>query len=185
VKGIIFREFLELVEEKFGLETVDEIIEKSNLESEGAYTATGTYNFSEMVQLLTHLSEITSISIDDLLTTYGEHLFGIFKTKYPEMINSYKDPIELLSSIENHIHVEVIKLYPDAELPQFTTIDKTDDSLVMVYKSNRALHKLGLGLMNETFKHFQTKVNIFTEVLKPDGTEVKFEMKIINGSKSD
>ncbi len=31
MKGIVFTEFLELVEHKFGLEVVDEIIEKSNL----------------------------------------------------------------------------------------------------------------------------------------------------------
>jgi hypothetical protein len=185
VKGIIFREFLDLVEDKFGLETVDEIIQKSDLKSEGAYTTTGTYDFSEMLQLITNLSEKTSISVDDLLLIYGEHLFGVFKKKYPEMINAYRDPIELLSSIENHIHVEVIKLYPDAELPTFSILEKTSDTLVMLYKSDRALHKLGLGLMKQTFNHFQTKVNIFTEVIKPDGTEVKFEMKIIDGSKSN
>ena len=32
MKGIVFTEFLELVEEKFGLEVVDEIIEKYDLE---------------------------------------------------------------------------------------------------------------------------------------------------------
>ena len=185
MKGIIFREFLDLVEDKFGLETVDEIIQKSELKSEGAYTTTGTYEFSEMLQLISNLSQKTSISADDLLLIYGEHLFGVFKKKYPQMINSYKDPIELLSSIENHIHVEVIKLYPDAELPSFQVIEKSEKSLIMLYKSDRALYKLGLGLMNETFNHFQTKVNIFTEVIKPDGTEVKFEMNILDDSESN
>ena len=33
MKGIIFTEFLELVEEKFGLTMVDKIIEQSDLES--------------------------------------------------------------------------------------------------------------------------------------------------------
>lgn len=184
MKGLIFREFLDLVENKFGLETVDEIIANSNLESEGAYTSTGTYEFSEMVQLITNLSNKTSIKPDDLLEIYGKHLFGVFKVRYPEMISSYNDPIDLLSSIENHIHVEVIKLYPDAELPTFKVIEKTNESLIMVYKSSRSLHKLGLGLMKETFNHFKTKVDIFTEIVKPDGTEVIFEMKVINGSKS-
>ena len=59
MKGIIFSEFLNLVEAKFGLKTVDEIIEKSDLESEGIYTSIGTYSFSEMLQLLTHLMKLT------------------------------------------------------------------------------------------------------------------------------
>jgi len=42
MKGIVFTEFLDLVEEKFGMEMVDKIITQSELESEGAYTAVGT-----------------------------------------------------------------------------------------------------------------------------------------------
>ena len=42
MKGIIFTEFLDLVEEKFGLEMVDKIIEQSNLDSGGIYTSVGT-----------------------------------------------------------------------------------------------------------------------------------------------
>ena len=67
MKGIVFTEFLDLVEEKFGLEMVDRIISSSELESEGVYTSVGTYSFSEMLQLLQHLSENTGISIDNLL----------------------------------------------------------------------------------------------------------------------
>ncbi|MBT8311465.1 MAG: hypothetical protein HKP23_01335, partial [Flavobacteriaceae bacterium] len=39
MKGIVFTEFLEMVEDKFGLEVVDTIIEKAELPSEGVYTA--------------------------------------------------------------------------------------------------------------------------------------------------
>ena len=42
MKGIVFSEFLDLVEVKFGLEMVDKIIDQSNLESKGVYTSVGT-----------------------------------------------------------------------------------------------------------------------------------------------
>ncbi len=45
MKGIVFTGFLELVEDKYGLEMVDEIITNSNLESKGIYTSVGTYSF--------------------------------------------------------------------------------------------------------------------------------------------
>jgi len=174
MKGIVFTEFLELVEDKFGLEMVDNIIENSNLESNGIYTSIGTYAFSEMLQLLQHLSTNTNISIDDLLLVYAEHFFAVLVKSYPELIESYKDPIDMLASIENHIHVEVIKIYPDAELPTFQIIEKTDNSLVMIYKSSRAMHHFGLGLMNKTFEHFNSTATIELEKIKEDGTEVKF-----------
>ena len=174
MKGIVFTEFLDLVEDKFGLEMVDNIISSSELESQGVYTAVGTYKFSEMLQLLQHLSENTNISIDDLLLVYAEHFFGVIEVSYPGLLATYKDPIEMLSSIENHIHVEVRKIYPDAELPTFVVESKTENSLVMLYKSSRAMHHFGLGLMNKTFEHFNATATITLEKIKEDGTEVKF-----------
>jgi len=181
LKGIIFSEFLNLVEAKFGLETVDEIIEKSDLESEGIYTSIGTYSFSEMLQLLNHLSTKTNISIDDLLLVYSEHFFSVIEDSYPGLLASYKDPIEMISSIENHIHVEVRKIYPDAELPTFIVKEKNKDSLIMIYKSSRAMHHFGLGLMNKTFEYFNSKASIVLEKIKENGTEVRFIINKING----
>lgn len=174
MKGIVFTEFLDLVEDKFSLEMVDKIITSSELESGGIYTSVGTYRFSEMLQLLQHLSKNTGISIDDLLLVYAEHFFGVLEESYPGLLATYNDPIEMLSSIENHIHVEVRKIYPDAELPTFEVVEKSKDSLVMIYKSSRAMHHFGLGLMNKTFEHFNSTASIVLEKLKNDGTEVKF-----------
>jgi hypothetical protein len=174
MKGIVFTEFLELVEEKFGLEMVDKIISQSELASEGAYTAIGTYSFSEMLQLLTNLSDNTGISTDNLLLVYAEHFFSVIKTSYPGFLDVYKDPIEMLASIENHIHVEVQKIYPNAELPTFIVEEKTKNSIIMIYKSSRAMHHFGLGLMNKTFEYFNSTASIVLEKIKEDGTEVRF-----------
>jgi len=174
MKGIVFTEFLELVEDKFGLEMVDNIISSSDLESGGAYTAVGTYSFSEMLQLLQHLSANTGISIDDLLLVYAEHFFGVIEVSYPGLLATYKDPIEMISSIENHIHVEVRKIYPDAELPTFVVESKSENDLTVIYKSSRAMHHFGLGLMNKTFEHFNATAKIELEKIKEDGTEVRF-----------
>ena len=174
MKGIVFTEFLELVEDKFGLEMVDNIITSSTLESEGVYTSVGTYSFSEMLQLLGHLSENTGISIDNLLLVYAEHFFSVIEKSYPGLLATYKDPIEMISSIENHIHVEVRKIYPDAELPTFEVVEKTKNSLIMIYTSSRAMHHFGLGLMNKTFEHFNSTAEIELQKIKEDGTEVRF-----------
>ena len=158
MKGIVFTEFLDLVEERFGLEMVDAIISQSKLESKGVYTSIGTYSFSELLQLLQNLKIQTGISIDNLLLIYGEHFFSVIET----------------NSIENHIHVEVRKIYNDAELPTFIIKEKTKKTLILIYKSSRSMHHFGLGLMNKTFEHFNSKATIILEKIKKDGTEVKF-----------
>lgn len=176
MKGIVFTEFLDLVEQKFGLEMVDTIIGESDLPSNGIYTSIGTYSFSEMLSLLTNLSKRTSLSIDDLFLVYAEHFFGVIRKNYPSFLAQYDDPIEMISSIESHIHVEVRKIYPDAELPVFIVEEKTENSLVLIYKSSRAMYSFGRGLMNKTFEHFNAKATILVEKLKEDGTEVKFSI---------
>ena len=174
MKGIVFTEFLDLVEERFGLEMVDAIISQSKLESEGVYTSIGTYSFSELLQLLQNLQTKTGISIDNLLLIYGEHFFSVIETNYKDLLSSYNDPIEMLASIENHIHVEVRKIYNDAELPTFIIKEKTKKTLILIYKYSRSMHHFGLGLMNKTFEHFNFKATIVLEKIKKDGTEVKF-----------
>ncbi|MDW1810083.1 heme NO-binding domain-containing protein, partial [Vibrio sp. Vb2362] len=45
MKGIIFTEFMELVEEKFGLDVLDQVLDLSN--DEGVYTAVGSYDHKD------------------------------------------------------------------------------------------------------------------------------------------
>jgi len=174
MKGIVFTEFLELVETKFGLDMVDEIIEVSNLESGGAYTSVGTYKFSEMLSLLTNLSERTNIEINDLLKVYAHHFFRVIEDSYSDILKMYKGPLDMLSSIESHIHVEVRKIYPDAELPRFSIAEQTEDTLIMEYFSSRSMYAFAHGLMEKTFQHYNHSATITYELLKEDGSHVKF-----------
>ena len=41
--GIVFTEFFDLVDEAFGEEILDDIIDMANLSNDGAYTAVGRY----------------------------------------------------------------------------------------------------------------------------------------------
>ena len=117
MKGIVFTEFLEMVEQKFGLETVDKIIENSELKSRGVYTSIGTYDFGEMSSLITNLSAETDIDIPTLIHVYGLYFFDTLAKGHPDIFNYYKTAFNLLAGIEKHIHVHVRKIYPDAELP--------------------------------------------------------------------
>jgi len=176
MKGIVFTEFLEMVEIHYGLAVVDTIIENADLPSQGVYTSVGTYDFNEMVSLLTNLSELQSISTEQLLRTFGNFLFDSLAKTHPEIIQSFSTPIGLLNSIEDHIHIHVLKLYPDAELPTFKILNKTATSISMIYSSSRALYALAHGLIEKTFKHFNTDATVSIDLLQPNGTEVKFEI---------
>jgi hypothetical protein len=175
MKGIVFSEFMDLVEERFGLETMDEVIESSDLASGGSYTAVGTYPHSEMVNMVVRLSEITKLPVDKLLNVFGHHLFQTFHKNYPSFFSNVLHPFDLLEQIDNHIHVEVKKLYPDAELPRFET-SREGDVLTMIYRSERKMSDLAMGLMEASALHYKQDLKIEREMLKADGSEVKFKI---------
>lgn len=174
MKGIVFTEFLELVEKEFGLEIVNEIIESSDLKSKGVYTSIGTYQFYEMLQLITSLSKKVSIPADDLIFVFGQHFFDYLNSTYPKIFESYETPVHFLKSVEGHIHVQVRKIYPDAELPTFLINDVNSNKFEMIYKSKRALYRFAEALIRKTFEHYNIAYVITFEKIIEDGSEVKF-----------
>lgn len=174
MKGIVFTEFLEMVEQEFGLEVVDKIITASKLETEGVYTSVGTYNFFEMQKLLTNLSAETGIAVNDLIYAYGLYFFDVLTKHHKDIFSLYNNPIEMLASIENHIHVQVRKIYPGAELPTFQILDQSEDYLEMVYYSERSMYMFAKALMVKTFEHYHENSKIDFELLEKNGSKVKF-----------
>lgn len=167
MKGIVFSEFIELVESKFSIEIADQIIEESTLASGGAYTSVGTYDHGEMVQLVVKLSELTDVPVPDLLRVFGAHLTGRFTALYPAFFEQVADTFTFLDTIENHVHVEVKKLYPDAELPSFQTERPDENTLIMKYTSFRPFADLAEGLIQGAITHFGEKIQL--ERLKKEG----------------
>ncbi len=136
--GMVFRGFTDLVEDRFGLATLDAILQETDPASGGAYTAVGTYHHEEMVALVAALSRTANIPVADLLRTYGEALFGSLANSHGAIIAGYPNALDLLADLERTIHVEVRKLYSNAELPSFA-IHREADALVLDYRLLPAL----------------------------------------------
>lgn len=166
MKGIVFTEFMDMVEAVFSDEVLEDIVEKSDLPNDGAYTTVGTYDHEEIVRMTVHLSEAVDIPVPTLLEVFGKHLFGQFAKRYPDFFVGVTDPFEFLKNIDNYIHVEVKKLYPDAELPRFYHEQNSPSKLTMYYMSSRHFEDLAVGLIHGCLAHFETQ----GEVVKSEGT---------------
>ncbi|MCK6391680.1 MAG: heme NO-binding domain-containing protein [Azonexus sp.] len=160
MKGVVFTEFLDMVADRFSADMVDDIIDDAQLPSGGAYTAVGTYPHSEMVALASALSRRSSLSLRDLLLAFGEHLFGRFVVAYPAFFTGQHDALSFLAGIEDIIHAEVRKLYPEAELPRFVVESRSTDSLTLIYASGRHFEDLAEGLMRGCFRHFGEAIDL-------------------------
>jgi hypothetical protein len=70
--------------------------------------------------------------------------------------------------------VEVKKLYPDAELPRFDVVRDGDQRMEMVYRSERSMSDLALGLIEATLLHYKEEADIERAFMDEAGTEVRF-----------
>lgn len=177
MKGIIFNVFLDLVEKENGYVTVDTIIENSNLESKGIYTSVGTYPYHEMFKLITQYSTVTGISIPLIMRNFGQFAFSVFAESYSVMIQKYNNIYDFLERLEDTIHGEVLKLYPDAELPVFIVEKNDKNEMILHYKSDRKMADLAHGLLIGCMDHFKAQAELKTVPVKYDNSDVRFIIK--------
>ena len=88
---------------------------------------------------------------------------------------------DILSEIDNKIHVEVLKLYPEAELPNFSIEKHTTEEMIMIYTSIRKMSSFAEGLIQGCLSHFKENAIIEKDFLKKDGSKVSFRIKMVNG----
>lgn len=177
MKGIVFTEFLEMVEAKFGYEMVDKIIEESSSPNNGAYTAVGTYPHHELLGLLDQLSKASAMEKSALLHAFGTYMFNSFKNGYPGFFEGFNHAFDFLMTVDGHIHKEVLKLYPDAELPSFEVSYKGLE-MRLIYSSYRRLSDFALGLIEASMNHFQHEYDIEKKLLDSEGVKVEFIIQI-------
>ena len=176
MKGIVFTEFLDMVEQQFGEETMENIIDQADLDSGGAYTAVGSYPAGEMVSLVQQLSRESGQEIPALLESFGSFLFHGLHRAYPHFFGD-GDIFDFLASIHTYIHVEVQKLYADAELPNLLVESRSDQHIELIYESPRRMGDLARGLLKASCQHYQeSTITIEEELLNEDGSRVKFTL---------
>jgi Haem-NO-binding len=163
MKGIVFNEFVGMVEGLFGDAMMDEIFDETPLVSGGSYTSVGTYNAEELVQLVVTLSKKVNVPVNKLVHQFGLHLASVFSKKFPGFFDECIDSFSFLQRVDQHIHIEVKKLYPDADLPRFYYDKITPNSMQMIYQSKHNFGDLALGLIEGCSKHYNETLLIETQ----------------------
>jgi hypothetical protein len=160
MKGVVFVELLSMAESVAGEDAVDDIIDSLDLESGGAYTSVGIYPCSELMTIVQAFSDALDAPVSDLQRQFGSWMFRKFVDGYPAFFVGKTDAFMMLESIENEVHVEVRKLYPEVELPSFDTRREDDGSFVMSYRSERPLVDFCHGMILACVEHFKVEMTI-------------------------
>lgn len=178
MKGTIFVELIKMAEDAFGENTVDNILDKAELENGGAFTSVGNYPCSELVKIVIAFSDHSGIDPDTLQRMFGHWMLSHFVENYPQFFNDKKDAFSLLESIEGEIHVEVRKLYPEAELPTFVTERNASNQMMMEYESPRPLAAFCHGMIEAALEHFKEEGSITSKINPAQPNITNFEITL-------
>lgn len=183
MKGMLFTSFLDLVEQEYGLEIVDEIIAEAAPVSGGIYTTVGNYDHSELIAMIAALSKKTNLSVSHLTKTFGVYLFAELIAAYPQWITDLNSCFALMTKVDGFIHGEVKKLYPDASPPTVKCTQFSESRMEMIYQSPRCMGDVAEGLILGCAAFYREKVIIRRETVgNGSGSSERFLLKLVPGS---
>jgi hypothetical protein len=159
MKGVIFTEFVDWAEQQHGLAAIDDVLARASKQRDGAYAATGDYDWRELAGLVGALADVVVQPPAQILRAYGRHLFGALVARFPEFAMGADSCFDMFERIESYIHPEVRKLYPGAELPSFRA-ERRGNQLQLVYTSPRPFRDFAFGLIEGCVARFDPAATV-------------------------
>lgn len=158
MKGIVFNLFEAVFSAEYGEDAWDDLLEQTKVD--GAYSSLGTYDDNEFLGLVQAATETTGIDVPEIVRWFGQGAIPLMVDRFPDLFASHRDTRAFLLTLNDVIHPEVRKLYPEADVPTFDYDNSDDRVLVMSYQSKRKLCDFAIGLMEGAAKHYAEKIEI-------------------------
>lgn len=148
MKGIIFVELMNFMDERFGADFTERVVERAGLPNEAAFTTIGNYPSEYAGTLVASASGLADADAAGLCEAFGRYLFQRFEVRFPHLLKRYGSSRELLDHVQSHIHEEVKVIYPGATPPSVTT-QECEEGFVVAYRSHRAFAHIAYGLVQQ------------------------------------
>jgi predicted hydrocarbon binding protein len=170
MKGIVFNLLEKFVENKFGLETWEQIESGAELKTKELFIGPGTYDDEELLALVGSSNKVLSLSINTILKSFGRFCFRPMIETNKSYLDGINNAAEFLHIVDNLIHVEVKKLMPDAYLPKIE-VRTVDHKVFLKYHSKRKLCSFLEGLVTGCADYCNENVDIQHPVCMHNGSE--------------
>ncbi len=174
MKGVVFTELIEMIEDLMGLEFTNRVIDDARLENEGAFTAIGTYPTQELLKLLESLSKHADNPQDKVLKSYGECLFYRLSESYQNELAAHPGTLSFLLQLGDIIKRETLKLNPNAKPPVIKAQLLSPDSLEFQYTSSKNLGELVEGFIFGCIGYFDENMHVTRADIPSESYSVRF-----------
>jgi hypothetical protein len=158
VKGIIFNLLEEFIIDNWGAARFEKIVARCPIHTQLPYVGPGTYPDANLFAIVEQTTAELGIGTDEALRSFGRFAFPKLAARFPIFMVGHDHPKSFLKTIDGVIHVEVRKLFVNAEPPRITFRDPAPDRLVLHYVSRRNLCPLFAGLIEGTSDYYRVAI---------------------------
>lgn len=158
MKGIVFNLLEEVVSAQYGPEVWDTLLDDARLD--GAYTSLGSYVDTQMIALVMAASRRLGVGPQEVLRWFGRHAIALLADRYPNFFEGHASTRPFILTLNDIIHPEVRKLYPGADVPEFSFDTSSPDETRIEYRSARRLCALAFGMIEGAAEHFGEQAQI-------------------------
>ncbi len=150
MKGIIFNLLEDYIENTFGAGEYEEMLAGCPLSVEDPelIVGPGTYPDRDFLAMVNWLALRNNRQDDEILRSFGRYSIIRLAERYPQFFNAYENPRDFLKSVGFIHHIEIRKLYKDAQTPEFSAEDHGEGRMRLRYRSKRHLCAFVEGLID-------------------------------------
>lgn len=168
MKGIIFNLVEDVITAEHGADTWDDLLDEAGVD--GAYTSLGNYPDDDLHRLVGAAARELEMPGHEVVRSLGRRAIPLLAARYPQLFVGH-DLLSFLLTLNEIIHPEVRKLYPGADVPDFTFATPEPSVLEMGYSSARKLCALAEGFVLGAADHYGEAVVISQPVCMLRGDE--------------
>ncbi|WP_374405811.1 heme NO-binding domain-containing protein [Pelagerythrobacter sp.] len=169
MKGVIFNLLERVVTDEFGADIWDDLIDEAGVS--GAYSSLGNYADEDIEALVAAAAAKTGQTRAQVLHWFGVHAMPLLRELYPSLFDPHATSQDFVLSVNEMIHPEVRKLYPDAVCPFFHVRRNGDNAVSLQYESQRDMIDLAHGFLDGAAVVYGDKV----AVEKPGGASDRLD----------
>jgi hypothetical protein len=155
MKGIIFNLLESFIVDSWGEERFERIMSSCPLHTKTAFVGPGTYPDADLFALVARTTDELGVDTHTALRSFGRYALPRLAAKFDVFVRDHRHPKSFLCTVDSIIHVEVRKLFAQAEPPHIWHEDPAPDQLVLHYQSKRQLCALFEGLLDGTADYFR------------------------------
>ncbi len=161
--GFFFTELKQFVIQELSESAWIEVLGKVGLGSKDSYMNGLYYPDEDMMRIVVGVSNMTGMSIDQVLKEYGTFVGKDLFTAYKPLIDPSWKTLDFIENVEETIHQVVRARNRKASPPKLVCNRLTDREIVIDYRSERKLCRVAQGIALGVANHYNEPIEIVEE----------------------